>query len=95
MRSYLYTWRVFQIIPLRSESESGTTLDRINRDVGVENEILMDNTPAQTGYNKEMQRVARLARNEARTTKLHFPQKNKAESVIKIVKGKCQEKKIP
>ena len=34
-----------QIIPMRSKSEAGTILDRINRDVRVANEIFMDNTP--------------------------------------------------
>ena len=40
-----------QIIPMRYKSEAGTTLDRINRDFGVANEIFMDNAPKQTGYN--------------------------------------------
>ena len=39
----------FQIIPMRSKSEDGTTPDRINRDAGLENEITMDNAPNQTG----------------------------------------------
>ena len=34
-----------QIISMRSKSESGTTLDRINRDVGVANKIFMDTEP--------------------------------------------------
>ena len=56
------------MIPMRYKSEAGTTLDRINRDVGVANEIFMDNSPKQTGYNTEMHRVARLERMEVRTT---------------------------
>ena len=44
----------FQIITMRSKSEAGTTLDRINRDVGVSNDIFMDNAPHQTGYNTEI-----------------------------------------
>ena len=36
---------------MRSKSEAGTTLDRINQDVGVANEIFMDNAPKKTGYN--------------------------------------------
>ena len=47
---------------MRSKSEAGTTLDRINRDIVVANEIFMENSPDQTSYNIEMQRVARLAR---------------------------------
>ena len=50
-----------QLIPMRYKSEADTTLDRINRYIGVENEISMDNAPEKTGYNTEMQRVARLA----------------------------------
>ena len=53
---------------MRSKSEAGTTLDRINRDVGAAKEIFMDNEPKQNGYNTEMQRVARLARVEVQTT---------------------------
>ena len=41
----------FQIISMRYKSEAGKILDRINRDVGVANEIFMENTPEQTGYN--------------------------------------------
>ena len=47
---------------MRSKSEAGTILDRINWDVGVQNEVFMDNVPKQTGYNTEIQRVERLAR---------------------------------
>ena len=49
---------------MRYKSEAGTTLDRMNWDVGVANEIFMENAPKQTGYNKEMHRVAILARME-------------------------------
>ena len=53
-----------QIIPMRSKSETGITLDRIKLDVGVANEIFMENEPEQTGHNTEMQRMAKLARME-------------------------------
>ena len=36
---------------MSSKSEADTTLDTINRDVGVENDIFMDNAIKQTGYN--------------------------------------------
>ena len=55
---------------MRSKSEVGIELDRINWDVGVANEIFLDNAPKQTGYNTEMQIVARLERIEVRTTEL-------------------------
>ena len=45
---------------MRSKSEAGTILDRINQDVGVANEIVMYNAPRQTGYNTGMKRLARL-----------------------------------
>ena len=38
-----------------SKSKVSTTLDRINRDVGVANEIFMDNSTTQTGYYTEIQ----------------------------------------
>ena len=34
-----------QIIPMRSKSNSGATLNRINWDVGVAKKIFMDNAP--------------------------------------------------
>ena len=40
-----------QKVSMRSKSEARTTLDRKNREVGVENEIFMDNATNQTGYN--------------------------------------------
>ena len=43
-RAHIFTNGEFvQIIPMGSKSEAGTTLDRINRYVGVENEIFMNN----------------------------------------------------
>ena len=53
---------------MRSKPEAGTILDNINWDVGVENEVFMDNAPKQTGYSIEIQRVERLARMEVQTT---------------------------
>ena len=53
-----------QIITMGYKSESGTTLDRINRDVRVANAIFMENAPDKNCYNIEMQRLARLARME-------------------------------
>ena len=62
-----------QIIPMRYKSEAGTTLDGRNRDVGVTNEIFIDNAPEKTGYNTEMQRVARLTRMEVRNIEPYSP----------------------
>ena len=53
---------------MRSKSEAVTALYRINRDATVENEIFMDNTPDQTAYNTEIQRVVKLERMYVRTT---------------------------
>ena len=44
---------------MRSKSEAVMTLDRINRDVGVGNEIFMDNAPDQTVHNIDMQILKR------------------------------------
>ena len=42
----IFTDRGFvQIISMRFKSEVGTTLDSINRDVGVANKIFMENAP--------------------------------------------------
>ena len=79
---------------MRSKSEAGTTLERINQDVGVVNKIFMENAPYQTGYNTEIQRVARLARMEVLTTEPYYPWQNKAESVIKIIKGKAKRRRV-
>ena len=51
MCSDIHRWGIFQIIPMRSKSEDGTTLDRINWGVGVTNEKFMENAPYQNGYN--------------------------------------------
>ena len=58
----IYRWGVFQIFPMISKSESGTTLDRINQDTEVENKIFMNNAPEKSDYDTEIQRVTRLAR---------------------------------
>ena len=75
---------------MRSKSEAKTTLDRINRYIGGANEIFMDNVPDQTGYNSEIQKVEREATIDIRTTEPYYPLKNKAESVIGIIKGKSK-----
>ena len=49
----------------------------------------MDNAPKHTGYNTEMQRLARLERREVQTTDPYSPWKNKAEIFIKIIKVKA------
>ena len=60
---------------MRYNSECGTTLDRINQEFGVANKIFMDNAPNKTGYNTEMQRVAKLSRMEVQTTETYYPWK--------------------
>ena len=76
------------------KSEAGTTLDRIKRDVGVANEIFIDNAPDHTRYNKEMQRVTRLARIKVQTTEPHSPWENITEIVIKIIKGRFNRRRV-
>ena len=62
-----------QIIPMQSKPEAGTTLDKINQDVGVANKIFIENAFGKTGYNTEIQRVSRLASMETRTTDPYSP----------------------
>ena len=62
---------------MRSKSKARTTLDRINRDIGVSNEIFMDNTPKQTGYNTEMHIVSRLKGMDDCSTETHHLWQNK------------------
>ena len=79
---------------MRYKSVAGTTLDRINQDARVANKIFMENSSDNTVYKTEMQRVARLARMEVRTTEPYSLWQNKSESVIKIIKGKDQRRRI-
>ena len=77
-----------------SKSEAGTTVDRINRDVGVAEKIFMDNAPREIGYNTETKRVARLAIMEVKTNEPYSTWQNKAESVIKIIRGKSKMRRV-
>ena len=77
-----------------SKLEAGTTLYRMIMDVDVANKIFMDNAPEQTGYNTEMQRVARLTRMEFQTTEPYSTLQNKAESINKIIKGKARRRRV-
>ena len=43
-----------------SKSEAGTTLDSINRYVRVANKIFTENVPNHTGYNTEINILARM-----------------------------------
>ena len=85
---------IFQIFIMRSKSEAGTALDRITWDYGLANEIFMDNAPEKNCYNTEIQRVEGLARMDVCTTNSHYPWKNKAEIVIKIIKGKSNRRRV-
>ena len=68
--SQIFTdWEFVQINPMGSKSDTGTTLDNINWDTGMANNIFMENSPEKNVYNKKMQRVARKARMDVRTTK--------------------------
>ena len=48
----------------------------------------------QTGYNTEIQRVARLTKMEVRTTETYSPWQNKAGIYIKIIKGKAKRRRV-
>ena len=89
---YCTDGELIQIIYMRSKSEAGTKLDRINRDIGVANKIFMDNAPKQTGYNTEIQRVEILEIMEVQTTDPESPWQNKSESVIKIIRVKSRRR---
>ena len=54
----------------------------------------MDNTPKQTGYNTEMQIVTRLEIMKVQTNESYSPWQNKAETVIKIIKGKSKRIRV-
>ena len=79
---------------MRSKSESGMTLDRINRYVEVANVIFMDNETNKTCYNTEIHRVARLEIMDIHTTEPHYPCQNKAENVINIIKEKSKRRRV-
>ena len=53
--------------------EAGMSLNKINWDAGVENEIFMGNVPEQTGYNSEMQRIAGQESMDFRTIEPYCP----------------------
>ena len=52
----------------RSKSEALVSLDRINWDVGVANELFMDNSFKHIGYNIEIHGTESLTRVYVRTT---------------------------
>ena len=54
----------------------------------------MKNSPKQIGYNTETQKVERLARMEVQTTEPYSPWKNKAERIIRIIKGKAKRRRV-
>ena len=56
--------------------------------------MFMNNAPNNTGYNTEIQRVERLARMEVLTTEPYYPWQNKADSFLKIIKGKAKRRKV-
>ena len=54
----------------------------------------MENAPQQIDNNTEIQILERLARMEVRTTETYYPWKNKAETVIKIIKVKAKRRRV-
>ena len=55
---------------MKYKSESSMTLYRINQGFSLANEIFMDNSPNQTGYNTEIQTGARMEILDVCTNKL-------------------------
>ena len=49
---------------MSTKSKTGISLDRINQDVRVANEIFKKYASYQTGYNTDMQSMARKARTD-------------------------------
>ena len=47
---------------MSTKSETGISLDRINQDVRVANEVFTTDASYQTGYNTDMQSMARKSR---------------------------------
>ena len=79
---------------MRYKSNSGATLYRINRYIEESNEIFMDNAPKYTGYNIEIQSVARITRTDFLTAKPHSKWENKVEIENKFNKGKSKIRRV-
>ena len=73
-----------------SESSLGTSLEKINWGVGIENETFMENAPKNTSYNSDAQKISRQAMMDVRTTELYSPWQNNAKRITRIINVKSK-----
>jgi len=68
--------------PIRSKKFVGITLQQLAEDVGIPNELFMDNAPEMLGFDKEFQKIVRRLRIMCKTIEPHTSRQNKAERMI-------------
>ena len=79
---------------MRSKSETGMSLDRINWYFGVANALFMDNAHTHTGYNTEIKLISIQGSMDCHTTDPYYGWQNKAESMIIILIGQSKRVRV-
>ena len=79
---------------MRSKSDTGTSLYRINWDVGVVNDLSVENQSKHTSKNTVTHRIKRMEKMYVHTTDKYYPLQNRAKFVIIIIKEKSKRIRV-
>ena len=82
------------LYPMDSKAKAGQKLTELSHDVGIPNELYMDNAPEQVGKNSEMMKEIRRMKIRHHTTEPYSPWQNAAENIIGIIKSKHHQRMI-
>ena len=81
-------------IPMKSKAEAGEKLHVFCKDVGIPNELHMDNAPEMIGPNSLFQKVCKEKMINCSTIEPHSPWQNKCENIIGVIKTKAKGRRI-
>jgi hypothetical protein len=83
-----------KIIPMKSKSEAGNSLQEFIEDIGIPNEIIADGAAELTGPATEFMKNIRHYHIHLRHTEPHTPRQNFAERMIGEVKRKWKQRMV-
>ena len=94
MRSNLHGEGFVMAIPMKTKSEAVEKLQVFCKDIGIPNELRMDNAPEMTGPNSLFQNVCKVKIIHCSTIEPHSPWQNKCENIIGVIKTKAKGRRI-
>jgi hypothetical protein len=80
--------------PMRTKGEAGIAIQKACCDIGVPNNLHMDNAAEQMGPNMVFQQTCRDNKINMSSTELHSPWQNACENIIGIIKKRAKGRRV-